>query len=63
MMIDKCMDSGENRNEYVGRKVREYLYAINLLKKRERWQMNNKKPHVRKPFEPRRKYLCQSKFR
>jgi hypothetical protein len=33
MMMDNCMDSGENGNEHVDRKVREYLYAIDLCKK------------------------------
>jgi hypothetical protein len=33
MTMDNCMDSRENGSEYVDRKVRAGLYAIDLCKK------------------------------
>lgn len=57
MTMDNCMDSRENGNERVNRKVRAGLYAIDLCKS-EMWQ-KNKRPHLRKSFEPRRKFVSQ----
>jgi hypothetical protein len=57
MMMDNCMDSRENRIEYVDRKVRAGLYAIDLCKTAR--NVAEEKPHVRKSFEPTRKYVSK----